>query len=141
MFHLLLATEAAAVPRGWWRTLRGLSQPISMAPCTMTRTNGVYEVFFLFRGRIQRWSTQVTLSPVFICNHACVFFGSCSSFVIGSACWHSSSPRWITVFVSLSLPCWLTQAFVLSNTSFVFLGIFQQTFRQFYHQAGVEQVC
>ena len=34
----------------------------------------------------------------------------------------------------------LAQAFVLSHTSLVF-GIFQQTFRQFYHQAGVGQVC
>ena len=41
---------------------------------------------FFFRGRIQRWSTRVTLSPVFICNHVCTFFGSCSSFVTGSAC-------------------------------------------------------
>ena len=72
--------------QGWWRTLRGPRRPISMAPCAKTRTNGVYGVFFLFRGRIQRWSTQVTLSPVFICNQVCVFFGSCSSFVTGSAC-------------------------------------------------------
>ena len=38
----------------------------------------------------------------------------------------------------VSLP--LAQAFVLSHTSLV-LGIFQQIFRQFCHQAGVEQVC
>ena len=42
-FHLLLATEAAEVPHGWWRTLRGLSQPISMVPCAKIRTNGVYD--------------------------------------------------------------------------------------------------
>ena len=85
-FHLLLATEAAAVPQSWWRTLQGLSHPISMAPCAKTRTKGVYGVFFLFRGRIQRCSTQVTLSPVFICDDVCVTFGSSSSFVIGSTC-------------------------------------------------------
>ena len=44
--HLLLATSAAAVPQGWWRTLRGLSRPISMAPCAKTRTNGVNGILF-----------------------------------------------------------------------------------------------
>ena len=45
-FHLFLATEAAEVPHGRWRTLRGLSRPISMAPCAKTRTNGVNGILF-----------------------------------------------------------------------------------------------
>ena len=53
--------------------------------CAKTRTNGVYGVFFLFRVRIQRLSTQGTLSPVFICNHV-------SSFVIGSTCLDTPLP-------------------------------------------------
>ena len=43
-FHLLLATEAAEVPQGRRRTLRGLSRPISMVPCAKIRTNGVFGI-------------------------------------------------------------------------------------------------
>ena len=34
------------MPQRWWRTLRGLSQPISMTPCAKTRTNGVNGILF-----------------------------------------------------------------------------------------------
>ena len=81
------------MPHGRWRTLRGLSRPISMAPCAKTRTNGVNRNSFL-TGHIRHkplclpvicWSKLVFLCRVcwsklvFICSHVCIFS-------TGSAC-------------------------------------------------------